>query len=74
MSARTQTHGTSHTRFMQAVNDELNKFEFRRKDHDERAKRLLMPVEKYDAGDPRIAKLSRNQTSLEGRVTHSRSG
>ena len=61
------------------MNEDLDKFErgereLRKKDRDERAKRLQMPVEKYDAGDPRIAKLSRNQTSLEGRVTHSRSG
>jgi hypothetical protein len=38
---------------MQALNEELTKFErcereFRKKDCDERAKRLQMPVEKYD--------------------------
>jgi hypothetical protein len=39
---------------MQAVSEELTKFErcereFRKKDRDERAKGLQMPVEKYDA-------------------------
>lgn len=63
MPARTQTAGTSHTRFMRAVNEELTKFErsereFRRKDREERAKRLQMPVEKYDAGDKCVAKPS----------------
>jgi hypothetical protein len=56
MAARTQAGGTSRTRFMQAVNEELSKFErcereFRKKDRDERAKALQMPVEKYDAKD-----------------------
>ena len=56
MPARTQEGGTSRTRFMQAVSEELTKFErcareFRKKDRDERAKGLQMPVEKYDAKD-----------------------
>jgi hypothetical protein len=63
MLARTQTARTSHTRFMRAVNEELAKFErseqeFRQKDREERAKRLQMPVEKYDAGDRCAAKSS----------------
>jgi hypothetical protein len=42
------------TRFMQVVSKELTKFErceweFRKKDRDERAKGLPMPVEKYDS-------------------------
>jgi hypothetical protein len=48
--ARTQAGGTSRTHFMQAVNEELTKFErcereFRKKDRDERAKGLQMPIE-----------------------------
>ena len=61
MPARTQTDGSSHTRFMRAVNEEFTKFErsereFRQKE--ERAKRLQLPVEKYDAGDRCAAKPS----------------
>ena len=61
MPARTQTAGSSRTRIMRAVNEELTKFErsereFRQKDREERAKRLQMPVEKYDAGDRCVAK------------------
>jgi hypothetical protein len=49
---------------MRAVNDELTKFErsereLRKKDRDERAKRLRLPVEKYDAGDWRATTLSK---------------
>ena len=45
MSKRNQTARNSHARFMQAVNEELTKFEcgerkFRKKDREERAKRL----------------------------------
>jgi hypothetical protein len=45
MPARTQAGGTSRTRFMQNVSEELTKFErcereFRKKDRDERAKGL----------------------------------
>ena len=63
MPERTQRAGTSHACFMRAVNEELTKFErrereFRHKDRDERAKRLQMPVEKYDAGDRCMAKQS----------------
>ena len=63
MPARTQGGGTSRTRFMQAVSEELTKFErcereFRKKDRDERAKGLQMPVEKYDAKDWCVVKLS----------------
>jgi hypothetical protein len=48
---------------MQAVNEELANFErseseFSKRDRDERQKRLQMPVEKYDAGDWRVAKVS----------------
>ncbi|MGY3613827.1 hypothetical protein [Bradyrhizobium sp. USDA 10063] len=61
MPARTQSAGTSHADFMRAANDELTKFEhrereFRRKDRDERAKRLQLPVEKYDAEDWHVRK------------------
>ncbi|WP_420967296.1 hypothetical protein [Bradyrhizobium sp. B120] len=61
MPALTQSASTSHTDFMRAANDELTKFErrdreFRRKDRDERAKRLQLPVEKYDAEDWRARK------------------
>ena len=50
MPARTQAGGTSRTRFMQAVSEELTKFErcereFRKKHHDKRAKGLRMSVE-----------------------------
>ena len=46
MPARSQRAGASHANFMRAVNDELTKFErsereLRKKDRDERAKRLL---------------------------------
>jgi hypothetical protein len=63
MPARTQAAGTSRSRFMQAVSEELTKFErrereFRKKDRDERAKGLEMPVEKYDAEDWCVVKLS----------------
>ena len=63
MPERAQTDGSSRTRFMQAVNEELDKFErgereLRKKDRDERAKRLQMPVEKYDTKDRRAARLS----------------
>lgn len=63
MPARTQAGGTSRTRFMQAVSEELTKFErrereFRKKDRDERAKGLQMPVEKYDAEDWCVVELS----------------
>ena len=56
MPARTQGGGTSRTRFMQAESEELTKFErcereFRKKDRNERAKGLQMPVEKYDPED-----------------------
>ncbi|WP_050420539.1 hypothetical protein [Bradyrhizobium tropiciagri] len=61
MSARPQSAGTSHAQFMRAANDELAKFErrereFRRKDRDERAKRLQLPLEKYDTEDWRVRK------------------
>jgi len=64
MPARNQAAGNSRTRFMRAVNEELTKFEcsereFGKKDRDERAKRLQMPVEKYDTADwRRLARLS----------------
>ena len=62
MPARTQEGDTSRTRFMQAVSEELTKFErcereFRKKDRDERAKGLQMPVEKYDAENWCVVKL-----------------
>jgi hypothetical protein len=48
---------------MRVVNEELTKFEcsereFRKRDRDERAKRLQMPVEKYDTADRRLARLA----------------
>jgi hypothetical protein len=51
MAARTQAGGPSSTRFVRAVSEELTKFErcereFRKKDRDERAKGLQMPVER----------------------------
>ncbi|MDA9489515.1 hypothetical protein XI09_08930 [Bradyrhizobium sp. CCBAU 11386] len=63
MSDRIQSASASHAEFMRAANDELAKFErsereFRKKDRDERAKRLQLPVETYDAEDWRIRKLS----------------
>ena len=63
MPARTQTGGTSRNHFMQAVNEELTEFErcereFRKKDRDERAKGLQMPVEKYDAEEWCVVELS----------------
>jgi hypothetical protein len=63
MPARTQAGGTSRTRFMQAVSEELTKFErcereFRKTDRDERAEGLPMSVEKYDAEDWCVVKLS----------------
>ncbi|QOZ29632.1 hypothetical protein [Bradyrhizobium sp. CCBAU 51753] len=56
MSDRPPSAGASHAEFMRATNDELAKFErrereFRKKDRDERAKRLQLPVETYDAED-----------------------
>ena len=59
MPERNQTARNSHARFMQAVNEELTKFEcserkFRKKDREERAKRLQMPV---DTGERRLARL-----------------
>jgi hypothetical protein len=62
MPART-AGDNSRTWFMQAVYEELDKFErgerkFRNKDRDERAKRLQMPVEKYDAADWHVARFS----------------
>jgi hypothetical protein len=49
-SSNAKLQGTSRTHFMQAVNEELAKFErcereFRKKDRDERAKGLQMPIE-----------------------------
>jgi hypothetical protein len=72
MPARTQAGGTSRTRFMQAANEERTKFErcereFRKKDRDDRAKRLQMPVEKYDAKDWCVVKLS-NPTRTQGGI------
>jgi hypothetical protein len=69
MSDRTQRAATSHTRFMQAVNEELTKFEcrereFRHKDREERAKRLQMPVEKYNAEDRCMARQSNPMRSM----------
>ncbi|WP_342740025.1 hypothetical protein [Bradyrhizobium sp. B117] len=63
MPARTQSAGTSLADFMRAANDELTKFErrerdFRKKDRDERAKEMQLPIEKYDAEDLRVRKLS----------------
>ena len=63
MAADTRIAKMSRARFMQAVNEELANFErseseFSKRDRDERAKRLQMPVEKYDAGDWRVAKAS----------------
>ncbi|GLR87761.1 hypothetical protein [Bradyrhizobium iriomotense] len=63
MPARTQSAGTSLADFMRVVNDELNKFErreheFRKQDRHERAQRLQLPVEKYDAEDWRVKKPS----------------
>ena len=58
MPRRDQAADNSHARFMRAVNEELSKFEysereFRRKDRDERAKRLQMPAQKFDNADRR---------------------
>ncbi|OAE99657.1 hypothetical protein AYJ54_32740 [Bradyrhizobium centrolobii] len=58
MPPRDQAADNSHAQFMRAVDEELSKFEcsereFRRKDRDERAKRLQMPVEKFDNADLR---------------------
>ncbi|WP_342710058.1 hypothetical protein AAFG13_37705 [Bradyrhizobium sp. B124] len=63
MSDRIRSASASHAEFTRAVNDELAKFErsereFRKRDRDERAKRLQLPVEKYDAEDWRMRKLS----------------
>ena len=63
MPARTQAGGPSRTRFVRAVSEELTKFrryerEFRKKDRDERAKGLQMPVEKYDAEEWCVVELS----------------
>ena len=72
MPARTQRGGTSRTRFMQAESEELTKFErcereFRKKDRDERAKGLQMPVEKCDAEDWCVVKLS-NPTRIQAGI------
>jgi hypothetical protein len=61
MPAPTRTTSTSRTVFMRAVSDELTKFErsereFRKKCRDQRAKRLHLPVEKYDAPGRLLAK------------------
>lgn len=63
MPAPTRTTSTSHTDLMRAVSDELTKFErsereFRKKCRDERAKRLHLPMEKYDAPGRLLAKPS----------------
>ena len=54
---------TSRTHFMQAVHDELNRFErseekFRKQERAEHARRLAMPVDKYDREDFHVRKLS----------------
>ncbi|MFQ3458239.1 hypothetical protein PMN64_33660 [Bradyrhizobium sp. UFLA01-814] len=64
MPVRTEGAGRSHADFMRAANDELTKFEqrereFRKKDRDERAERLQLPVERYDSEDWRVRKPSR---------------
>ena len=58
-----------------AVNEELAKFECSerevcRKERDERAKRLQMPMEKYDSGDRPLARLSNRirRPSKKGRT------
>ena len=63
MAARTQTARSVHSHFMRAVNEEFTKFErsereFRQKDREERAKRLRLPVKKYDTADRGAAKPS----------------
>jgi hypothetical protein len=60
MPERNQAARNSHARFMQAVNEELTKIEcserkFRKKDREERAKRLQMPVDNADIGRPQRA-------------------
>ena len=58
MPPRDQATDNSHAQFMRAVNEELSKFEcsereLRRKDRDERAKRLQMPAERSDDANRR---------------------
>ncbi|WP_143271627.1 hypothetical protein [Bradyrhizobium mercantei] len=64
MAARTEGAGRSHADFKRAANDELTKFEhrereFQKEDRDERAKRLQLPVERYNREDWRVRKPSR---------------
>ncbi|MBB4428338.1 hypothetical protein GGD66_006925 [Bradyrhizobium sp. CIR48] len=61
MPVRTQSAGIPYAEFMRAANDELTKFEerereFRKKDRDERAKRLQLPVETCGNEDWRVRK------------------
>jgi hypothetical protein len=69
MPARNQTACNSHARFMQAVNEELTKFEWserklRKKDREERAKRLQTLVEKYDTVGATVGKTFKSSSQI----------
>jgi hypothetical protein len=71
MHARTRTTGTSHNKFMRAVQDELTKFErsereFRKKNRDERAKQLFQLTPPFLQAARKNATLRATWASISG--------